>query len=64
MINRMFKMLTKAIGMKSTCCHTDRYAVIEQNPVCTNPSCDNYLGQTDLKNIFTISFSQHAIKTG
>jgi hypothetical protein len=63
MINRLYKLLTNAIGMKTTCCHTDKYSVIEKNPVCTNESCNNYLAQTDLKNIFTISFTNHFIKT-
>lgn len=63
MINRIYRILTKAIGMKSTCCHTDRYSVIESNPVCTNTSCENYLAQTDLKNIFTISFTPPAVRT-
>ena len=63
MINRMYKLLTKAIGMKTTCCHSDRYSVIENNPVCTNNVCQNYLAPTNLKNNFTISFSQAAMRT-
>ena len=55
MINRIYRLLTKAIGMKSTCCHSHDYTVIEHNPVCTNPTCHNYLGRTNLKNVFTIS---------
>ena len=58
MINQMYRLLTKAIGMKSTCCHSDRYSVIENSPICTNNCCTNYLGQTNLKNNFTISFTQ------
>jgi len=64
MINRMYRLLTKAIGMKTTCCHSDKYSVIENNPVCTNDSCDNYLGLTNLKNIFTISFTHPPINAG
>ena len=63
MINRMYKMLTKAIGMKSTCCQSDKYSVIENNPVCTNNDCQNYLGPTNLKNNFTISFGHEAVRT-
>gem|GEM_PF-5304911 len=61
MRNRIYKLLTKVIGMKTTCCHSDRYSVIEKCPVCTNASCSNYLAQTNLRNIFTISFSEPAI---
>ena len=57
MINRMYRLLTKAIGMKTTCCHTEKFTVIEKNPVCTNTDCMNYLAPTDLKNNFTISFT-------
>jgi len=63
MINRMYRLLTKAIGMKTTCCHSDRYSVIENNPVCTNSVCQNYLGPTNLKNNFTISFTHVAMRT-
>jgi hypothetical protein len=61
-MNRMYKLLTKAIGMKTTCCHSDRFMVIERNPVCTNNECANYLGPTNLKNNFTISFTQASVR--
>ena len=64
MINRLYKTLTKIIGMKTTCCHSNQYSVIEDNPVCTNAACNNYLGHTDLRNIFTISFPANVLKTG
>ena len=65
MINRIYRLLTKAIGMKSTCCHSDRYSVIENNPVCTNSICSNYLAPTNLRNNFTISFTPpHALGAG
>lgn len=62
MMNRIYKLLTKAIGMKTTCCHTDQYAIVEDNAICTNETCSRYFCQTNLKNIFTISFSRTPVK--
>lgn len=64
MINKLYKHLTRAIGMKTTCCNSDQYSVIEKSPVCTNTSCEHYLAPTGLRNIFTISYHTPSIKAG
>ncbi|CAN5432655.1 hypothetical protein BH11BAC1_BH11BAC1_02860 [soil metagenome] len=62
MVNNLYKILTKAIGMKTTCCHSSKYSVIENCPVCTNESCQNYFSPTGIKNKFSLSFSSPPLR--
>ncbi|MEO8086030.1 MAG: hypothetical protein ABI763_04370 [Bacteroidota bacterium] len=62
MVNNFYKILTKTIGMKTTCCKSSKYSVIENCPVCTNELCQNYFSPTGLKNIFTISFTTPQVR--